>query len=118
MEDTHEGQAYCFECKVWKPVSEFYKNRSRRCGYQRQCIPCQKAHKVRVKDNPIPEGTICAFEHCDRLATQIDHNHLTGELRLPLCKAHNTLLGKAEEDPIQLIDALVYLKTTTHEIIN
>lgn len=32
----------CFSCKRIKPVSEFYKNRSTKDGFQAACVECQK----------------------------------------------------------------------------
>ena len=109
MEET----AYCFMCKDWKPVSEFNLNRSRRCGYQRQCRPCEKFLRRQSTKYPIPEGQVCGFIHCNELATHRDHNHHTGEFRDFLCAEHNVLLGKAGENIQQLLDGIYYL--TTHE---
>ena len=111
MEET----AYCFMCKDWKPVSEFYINRSRTCGYQKQCIPCSKFLYDQQKRHPIPEGQTCAFKHCDRPAVARDHHHGTGKFRNFLCQEHNMMLGKAGDSIEQLLDGIYYL--TTYENI-
>ena len=34
----------CGSCGISKPLSEFYKNKSKKCGYQSQCKTCKAAY--------------------------------------------------------------------------
>lgn len=34
----------CGSCKIEKPLTDFYKNKSKKCGYQSQCKQCKAAY--------------------------------------------------------------------------
>lgn len=40
----------CVECKKFKNVHEFYKNKSRKDGMSAQCIVCNKQRKIKDKE--------------------------------------------------------------------
>jgi 5-methylcytosine-specific restriction endonuclease McrA len=40
---------YCSKCKTWKPLRDFYKNRSQVDGYQTWCKPCFKQMNAESK---------------------------------------------------------------------
>ena len=101
--------SWCIGHKKWHPVSEFSINRTRKCGFQRQCKELDAAYKKARKDRPIPEGTLCAFENCSRLAVTRDHDHTTGQFRGLLCNQHNVMIGLADEDVQDLLDGIKYL---------
>jgi hypothetical protein len=58
------------------------------------------------------EGT-CAIPACDAPATDVDHDHDTGELRDLLCGSCNRALGLAKESPAILRGMAEYL--TSHK---
>jgi hypothetical protein len=58
------------------------------------------------------QGNKCAicgkdFAFCE---PQVDHNHLTQEIRGLLCKQCNLMLGFSREDPETLLRAVLYLE--------
>ena len=101
--------SWCGGHKTWHPVSEFSINRSRRCGFQKQCKEISAAYWKAKRDRPIPEGTLCAFENCSRLAITRDHDHTTGQFRGFLCNNHNVMLGHGDDNVQDLLDGIKYL---------
>ena len=101
--------SWCHGHKMWHPVSKFSINRSRRCGFQKSCKEINAAYSKAKRDRPIPEGTLCAFENCSRLAITRDHDHTTGQFRGLLCNQHNVMIGLADEDVQDLLDGIKYL---------
>ena len=64
---------------------------------------------------PVPPGSVCAL--CgdpggDTRYTKLvmDHCHVTGKLRDPLCTPCNTLLGRIEKDPDRVAKMVEYSK--------
>ena len=108
--------SWCHGHKMWEPISELNRNRSRKCGFQYYCRELDNAYSKAKKDRPIPEGTLCAFENCSRLATCRDHDHITGQFRGFLCQQHNRMLGQADDNLQDLLDGTKYL--TTYETID
>jgi len=108
--------SWCSTHKAWEPTSLFSKSRNRKCGFQYDCKEAQANLKKQYKIL-IPEGTLCAFENCSKLATCRDHDHITGKFRDFLCHKHNGMLGHADDTLQDLLDGIKYL-TTYNEIIN
>jgi len=101
--------SWCHGHKMWHPVSKFSINRSRRCGFQKSCKEINAAYSKAKRDRPIPEGTLCAFENCSRLAITRDHDHTTGQFRGFLCNNHNVMLGHGDDNVQDLLDGIKYL---------
>jgi hypothetical protein len=40
-----DGKQECFSCKTFKPISEFWKNRTRHSGIDSQCKDCVKRYR-------------------------------------------------------------------------
>lgn len=109
----------CGICKVVKPLSEFWKNRSRKDGYKFECKDCARTYTKRweasnrehrksysrkrkietygisVSDYEellLVQGGVCAFcaEPCKTgRFLAVDHDHETGEVRGLLCAGCN-----------------------------
>lgn len=60
------------------------------------------------------QGRTCALcdkpEETDKRRLAVDHDHKTGKVRGLLCFAHNTMIGKAGDDPTLLRLAAKYVE--------
>ena len=118
----------CTRCKVEKPLTAFYKNRTNKGGLQYECKQCHSepalqrhtAHLRRVFGMSQEEfvlllekqNGVCAIcqQGCKtgrQLA--VDHDHATGDIRGLLCADCNLGLGRFQDDPKLLTKALAYL---------
>jgi hypothetical protein len=128
----------CKYCEQLKPLTEFYKNKTKSDGLTIYCKDCSK-EKERIfhKNNPhlkkfrnrkhmldsdkksITYDTFskmlneqdnkCGICNTDMKKPYIDHNHNTGLVRMLLCHYCNTLLGMAKEDIKILENAIGYI---------
>lgn len=80
----------CSACKELKPITDFYKNKSKRDGYGNDCKPCDKQRtKKWVEDNPERRYEIARSYYdknkeivIERSRTQrIEHREETNELK-------------------------------------
>lgn len=131
----------CPTCAEWKPLTEFYKNRSMPDGLNQYCKPCWKEYMrpreiKRVRADPrrpsyqkfgltraefeamveAHDGAcaICKGNRAKR-ALHIDHDHETGRIRGLLCGKCNLGLGHARDSVERLRRAIVYLTCTSWE---
>jgi len=118
---------HCSGCKTKKPLTNFYKDRSRPLGYSYLCKPCgiaKKRNNEIRKDYGITElqyqellkkqDNKCAICFSSNPGTRvkrfsIDHSHSTKEVRGLLCNSCNNGLGRFKDDPILLHRASDYL---------
>ena len=128
----------CFNCKVEKPLQDFYKSNTR--YYQRECKVCTKDRKNAWSKTPegkesskrtklkarfgmsieqygsllLKQNNCCAIcgvhekEFTHKLA--VDHCHTTGTIRGLLCKPCNLALGNMMDNPARLRVAALYLE--------
>jgi len=128
----------CKQCNQEKPLSEYYKDSSKKDKltiYCKQC--CKDKEHAYHKKNPIKKtnrkrkGMIsksglpitmteytqmleeqnnkCGICDCDMTTPYIDHNHATGVIRMLLCHHCNSLLGMAKENIQTLQKSIEYL---------
>lgn len=120
----------CFEYKLW---SQFYLSSFGPTGYDSQCRDCRK--KKNLKSNRASHlrrnysltefefeelfkrqkglCKICNIEMTrksrEARAVNVDHCHMTGEVRGLLCQNCNKMLGYCKDDPDILRNAIIYL---------
>lgn len=129
----------CIECKVEKPVSDFFRDKENKTGYKNQCKVCKytRRNKIGRKETKtqrrkwmlksvygitaqqfesmvIEQNNKCKL--CGASAETgayktlyVDHNHVTGKIRSLLCGYCNTGLGMFKESPELLIKASQYV---------
>lgn len=112
----------CRECRIEKPLSDFYVKRGGR-SYYSYCRPCnnsrnkvgQRARYLRRQyDLSVAEANALLSKGCavcgsvDRLV--IDHCHHSGQVRAALCNSCNLALGHAQDDPGRLRALASYLE--------
>jgi hypothetical protein len=129
------GLRYCLDCGRFKPVEDFYWNKTHRSPAS-MCKPCNRL-RTRLRKERYPgqkldadlrragsslreyeqlkeaQGGVCAI--CGRapVAKQrlsVDHCHVTGQVRGLICDPCNTALGLFGDDPERLLAAARYLQ--------
>jgi hypothetical protein len=136
IREVPDGQRYCPDCGLIKPVTDFPRHRSESLGYAAYCSPCHNARREESKDRPRGGSPEYGFrrrygagqvEFDELLAAQegrcaicgaadpqhLDHDHRTGWVRGILCFNCNGGLGQFRADPELLAGAISYLKGTT-----
>ena len=129
------GLRYCFDCGQFKPVEDFYWNKTHGCP-SAMCKPCQRlrtrlryvryprqmlAQQLRSIGFSLDEyeqlseaqGRVCAI--CGRPPVgkkrlSVDHCHVTGQIQGLLCDPCNRALGMFGDDPERLLTAACYLQ--------
>ena len=138
-----DGQRRCPDCGEIKFLEEFPRNRSKRSGRDRYCLPC---HNVRTRANILKnhgstreyhlkrrygitaddaallledEGGRCAIcrTELDVTTMHVDHDHRTGRVRGALCFNCNGGLGQFGDDIERLEAAIRYLERKTWHCI-
>lgn len=124
----------CPDCGQTKSLTEFPRNRRSKDGRATYCKPSHNARtrasirrthgssrhyhlkqrfgigEAEVGAMIDEQGGVC--KACgDRPATQVDHNHETGEARGILCLQCNAALGALKEDPRNIWAAVDYLES-------
>jgi len=125
----------CNTCKIFKPVSEYYKDKRLKSGLRGQCKECRrkvekarspKVHKMwKIKTNYglteeqyygliDKQGGRCAicrttFSSLKSRHIHVDHDHSTNKVRGILCTRCNVGLGYFRDDPTLLEHAIEYL---------
>jgi hypothetical protein len=122
----------CTKCGEQKPLSEFYKDNSRKDQRQTKCKPCHEKAKVksRLGAYGLTPDTyqqlfkiqnnccdICGNVFTRTKNTHIDHCHTTNVVRGLLCHGCNTAIGLLKESPEILKSALKYLQKHHKKII-
>ena len=122
------GEAICAKCQQMKPLQDYPKGRTNRCGNPRYkyCKPCHRAYaqhnnlkrnyglSTEEYEKMIQfQGGVCAV--CQRppkpgRRLAVDHCHKTGLIRGGLCWLCNRLLGVFRDDPAKLRAAIAYLE--------
>jgi hypothetical protein len=132
----------CPDCREWKPLEEFPRNRRTRDGRHAYCKRChnergretrqrlyggsrhyhlKRRYGISVDDVDaliLAQGAICPI--CGRGdPEQVDHDHGTGKVRGVLCFNCNGGLGQFRDDPDALAKAVAYLSRNDelHEVI-
>jgi hypothetical protein len=127
----------CSNCKINKPLSEYYKNITGKNGLHGECKPCNRIRaKKWYKDNPdrgkhnrlkkaygisLEQYTemlknqnnkclICDIELFQDKNTCVDHCHTENKVRGILCTNCNILLGQAKDSIEILKSAQKYLE--------
>jgi hypothetical protein len=130
----------CADCKQYKPVSEFPRNKNTKDGFHCYCKACNNArtyesrerlhggsrhyhlkHRYGIGADEFDElvrqqGGVCAI--CGRPDPEhVDHSHETGEVRGILCFNCNGGLGQFRNSIDALIAAAEYLDAREPETI-
>lgn len=126
-------ERWCYPCKAFKYVSEFYVRGKK---YKPQCKQCSKRpievsrdynlrqnYRITLEEYDLlffQQGGVCAI--CKQSETQIDpytgkvkwlavdHNHELNQVRELLCQVCNQLVGWVEKDRELVKQAIIYLK--------
>lgn len=117
----------CTKCSTEKDESEFTANSSAksRGGKDYRCRDClrqhyldnRERHKKSTRARKIKIAYGLEVEEYDRLVAQgctvcgatneetrvhMDHDHVSGKVRAPLCNGCNSAIGYAKDDPVRL----------------
>jgi hypothetical protein len=124
----------CADCREWKPLEEFPRNRNSKDGRHPYCKPCHNARGAETRqrlyggsrhyhlkrrygigaadvDELIKQQAnvcvICGRDDPD----QVDHDHNTGKVRGVLCFNCNGGLGQFSDDTERLTNAIDYIES-------
>ena len=131
------GTKHCFRCKKDKPLGDFYNNKCCKDGKNPYCKLCfdekkreyPGATKGSIRNSHLKqkyginskiydqllkeqEGVckICGDINGNDRPLNVDHDHLTGEIRGLLCLCCNMGIGLMKDSPQNLRKAAVYLE--------
>lgn len=91
--------------KYYLDHQDVMRQQARKSGYKRVYgITIEQRDDILKKQNGI--CAICKV----KLATDTDHNHITGRVRGMLCNTCNTGLGSFQDNPLILLSAVQYLE--------
>lgn len=121
----------CINCKIFKLLSEFYKNERYFLGCQHVCKQCSAEYskkrntKEKNRESKYRKYNITTEDYNNLYKSQdgkcaiclkpfellhIDHNHISGRVRGLLCNPCNNALGLFKDDIILLQFAIYYLE--------
>jgi hypothetical protein len=128
----------CSQCKIEKPLTEFFSNKSRKDGKHHQCAIChrirtkkwQQLNPDKVKNNVLKyQYGITLEKYLEILEAQngrckicgtdipggkgsfhVDHCHDSGKVRGLLCHYCNVGIGNFKDNISTLASAILYLK--------
>ena len=108
----------CPQCNKVKDLSEFGKDRNRPSGKYPWCKPCTsyktRTHAIKrifgLEREDYEAYLELPCQICGKESEVLDHDHETGRIRGPLCRACNTILGLTEDIPERLERAAQYLR--------
>ena len=124
---------YCPVCEKWLLLGDFADEPNSRSPSKKHgcCFVCDTAsrhHLTKASYQEILErqNGLCAIQGCNRLATQIDHDHqcCSGSrscgkcVRGILCIIHNLALGKFGDNPIELRAGADYIENFRKSVGN
>jgi hypothetical protein len=114
----------CSCCKKHLPLPNFAKCAAAADGLQWRCKACAREarllcrygiDKAELKQRIADQGGCCLIclkaLNIDSKATNVDHDHLTGEVRGILCQPCNAALGLFDEDTDRMRRAIAYLES-------
>ena len=118
------GLNLCTKCKERKTLDHFTVDRKRKSGLYSHCNPCRgRTHYSYVKGMTLSkrektqlrlygrfQSPNASCDICGGLASDIDHDHLTGATRGDLCRACNSLVGYLETRSHLLSKAHEYIE--------
>jgi hypothetical protein len=118
------GLRICNECKKERTLDEFFTKRGQRVPRCSECQPrwnsiewIKRTYGVNEQEAVrLYDQSVC--EICGGIATHVDHDHITGEIRGKLCSKCNTTLGNMDDDPDRLMAAAAYLLKTKDVLTN
>lgn len=112
------GLRWCYECRQWKPITDFVSDASRGGRAASACRPCGNRKALR-STYQITEAELAALPGadgrcpiCQRIGErqQVDHNHDTRKVRGLLCRRCNAGLGFFLDSLDMLARARAYLE--------
>lgn len=128
-----EQEKNCLECRKWKPMSAFQKNKGYKDGRTYYCRKCNndKASERMRRDRRVnitrqlkckygvtleevekmkkSQQGKCYICERDVEILQVDHNHITGKVRGLLCFKCNAGIGMFQDSIVLLRKAAIYL---------
>ena len=107
----------CNNCKIRKPVQDFYKDRD---GHCMNCKICKdKINKITKNLHKTAPQRPHACECCGKVSDSplvLDHDHETGKFRGWICAKCNLGLGRLGDTIESLMRAVEYLKKSASRI--
>jgi hypothetical protein len=107
----------CNNCKIRKPVQDFYKDRD---GHSINCKICKdKINKITKNLHKTAPQRPHACECCGKVSDSplvLDHDHETGKFRGWICIKCNLGLGRLGDTIESLMRAVEYLKKSASRI--
>ena len=107
----------CNNCKIRKPVQDFYKDRD---GHSINCKICKdKINKITKNLHKTAPQRPQACECCGKVSDSplvLDHDHETGKFRGWICIKCNLGLGRLGDTIESLMRAVEYLKKSASRI--
>ena len=122
----------CADCRKFRPVSEFPRNRNSKDGFHCYCEECNNARSRESRQRlhggsrhyhlkrrygigadefdalVVAQGGVCAI--CGKEAPEhVDHSHASGAVRGILCFNCNGGLGQFKDSIDSLVNAIAYL---------
>lgn len=119
----------CSRCKVEKPKDQFRSRKNRACGVTSECTDCCKIRdKSRYRNKHLLETfgidtvefdrilatqdgkcNICGTEHNNGKHFDVDHDHISNEVRGLLCRNCNRGIGYLGDNIVNLYSAIRHL---------
>lgn len=128
ISSTSTDTRICTNCKIEKPLDNYWKDSGRSKGHDYRCIPCKKIEQkeyaktngykkalrkshLKTRYGVNPEDVPNSCQVCDSIdSICVDHNHDTGAIRGFLCRPCNSALGLIKDNPETLRKLASYLE--------
>ncbi len=109
----------CRACRTEKPIDDYPYFSTTEAGRKNTCKDCtKKLSEVRKKlktENPTPPPGICPICELHTDNWILDHCHFSNNFRGYICNSCNLALGRFNDDPMILLNAINYLNSKTSE---